>query len=318
MQIHPLFSVKKAAEVLGVEKQFLREQLENGAIRGEKRRVGERDKWFIYHGEVKDLRDTKRLHELKERTKRISTEGLKEFFDEDDITDVPTNSEQPTGSGIWATADLNSALLAAPESANSEKAELLGDSTSDLSIPENRAINGTIHLADAVTTAVFENIELSDAVFHNETTTHSATLGAIMNVDASLVSSPESQNPDENYYVEPEPTNQGMTGRTSVTLDEVLQKLTVEFAYRLAEERSRVCELEQLLEAKEESLRRLPDLEKLLEDEQQKLSAEKTKLELEQAQRRTHEEQVVALQRRIDELESEKANQKPWWRRIFG
>jgi hypothetical protein len=44
MQIHPLFSVKKAAEALGVEKQFLRNQLEQGMIRGEKRRVGERDK----------------------------------------------------------------------------------------------------------------------------------------------------------------------------------------------------------------------------------------------------------------------------------
>jgi hypothetical protein len=84
MQIHPLFSVKKAAEALGVEKQFLRNQLEQGMIRGEKRRVGERDKWFIYNGEVKDLRDTKRLHELLERAGRISTEDMGDFFDEDD------------------------------------------------------------------------------------------------------------------------------------------------------------------------------------------------------------------------------------------
>jgi hypothetical protein len=84
MQIHPLFSVKKAAEALGVEKQFLRNQLEQGMIRGEKRRVGERDKWFIYNGEVKDLRDTKRLHELLEKAGRISTEDMGDFFDEDD------------------------------------------------------------------------------------------------------------------------------------------------------------------------------------------------------------------------------------------
>ena len=108
MQIHPLFSVKKAAEALGVEKQFLRNQLEQGMIRGEKRRVGERDKWFIYNGEVKDLRDTKRLHELLEKAGRISTEDMGDFFDEDD---EPVSGRDANSVGSVDSVD----ALSAPE-----------------------------------------------------------------------------------------------------------------------------------------------------------------------------------------------------------
>jgi hypothetical protein len=306
MQIHPLFSVKKAAEVLGVEKQFLREQLENGAIRGEKRRVGERDKWFIYHGEVKDLRDTKRLQELKEKAKRISTEGLKEFFDEADTLAQENETDHTTGESV---ASAENTPVTSPD-------YLPGQTSSDFHLNEaafdtsasgrpgddDQSLLDTTGISASSTTLQAEGLVLSE----------------LAELDALVLSNDEPLFAENNFYVDPEQANQGVSGKTAITLDAVLQKLTVEFAYRLAEERTRVCELEQLLEAKEESLRRLPDLERLLEDEQQKLLAEQTKLEEEQTQRRAHEDQVAVLQKRIAELETRKSSTKSWWRKIFG
>jgi hypothetical protein len=83
MQIHPLVTVKKAAAVLGVDKKIIRQKLTTGEIQGERRRVGEKDKWFVYHGAVQNLLESERLPELQEKADRVSTEGLTELFEDD-------------------------------------------------------------------------------------------------------------------------------------------------------------------------------------------------------------------------------------------
>ena len=82
MQIHPLVTVKKASAVLGIDRNTLRERLGSGEMKGEKRRVGEKEKWFIYHEEIENWLEKQRLPELTEQTDRLSTEGLSEIFDE--------------------------------------------------------------------------------------------------------------------------------------------------------------------------------------------------------------------------------------------
>ena len=68
MQIHPLVPMRKAASLLGVEKDQLKAKLVSGEIKGEQRRVGSKDKWFVYSGEVSNRIDTERLPELMKRT----------------------------------------------------------------------------------------------------------------------------------------------------------------------------------------------------------------------------------------------------------
>jgi hypothetical protein len=313
MQIHPLFSVKKAAEVLGVEKQFLREQLENGMIRGEKRRVGERDKWFIYHGEVKDLRDTKRLHELTEKAKRISVEGLTEFFDDDDILEEPKENSlianfTDTTPLVEESQSLSRDIISAEH--NAANADLI-DSSSGTTLSSVFSL----HMTEG---AVELPVKSTDALQQPEP--DAPALGEKV---FPVVNSIESIKCIELFYSGASPekltdTQPEVTGSTSITLDAVLQKLTVEFAYRLAEERSRVCELEHLLDTKEQCLKQLPDLEKRLQAEQAKLLSEQSRLEEEQALRRAHENEVVSLKQRILELESGKSSTKPWWHRLFG
>lgn len=68
MQIHPLVPMRKAASLLGIEKDQLKAKLVSGEIKGEQRRVGSKDKWFVYSGEVSNRIDNERLPELMKRT----------------------------------------------------------------------------------------------------------------------------------------------------------------------------------------------------------------------------------------------------------
>jgi hypothetical protein len=48
MQKHPMLSVKEAAEALKIDERSVRDRLANGTLKGEKKMVGLREKWFIY------------------------------------------------------------------------------------------------------------------------------------------------------------------------------------------------------------------------------------------------------------------------------
>jgi hypothetical protein len=52
MQKHPMLSVKEAAEMLRLDERSVRERLINGQLKGEKKSVGLREKWFVYSGAV--------------------------------------------------------------------------------------------------------------------------------------------------------------------------------------------------------------------------------------------------------------------------
>lgn len=52
MYKHPMLSVKEAAAALGCDERWIREKLNQGTLKGEKRTIGLKDKWFVYKGEI--------------------------------------------------------------------------------------------------------------------------------------------------------------------------------------------------------------------------------------------------------------------------
>ncbi len=56
MQKHPMLSVKEAAAILRLDERSVRERLINGQLKGEKKNVGLREKWFVYSGSVEAAR----------------------------------------------------------------------------------------------------------------------------------------------------------------------------------------------------------------------------------------------------------------------
>ncbi len=83
MQKHPMLSVREAADLLGCDERWVREKLYNGSMKGEKKTVGMRDKWFVYKGEVDAVLAQKRSFteapgsstiEVEERTVEAESE----------------------------------------------------------------------------------------------------------------------------------------------------------------------------------------------------------------------------------------------------
>ena len=52
MYKHPMLSVKEAAAALGCDERWVRERLNQGQLKGEKKNIGAKEKWFVYKGEI--------------------------------------------------------------------------------------------------------------------------------------------------------------------------------------------------------------------------------------------------------------------------
>lgn len=59
MNKHPMLSVKEAAQLLGCDERWVRERLNQGQLKGEKKNIGLKEKWFVYAGEVQSVLDRK-------------------------------------------------------------------------------------------------------------------------------------------------------------------------------------------------------------------------------------------------------------------
>ena len=86
MQTQPLITVKKASAVLGIDRRVLRQRLGSGEMKGEKRRVKDKEKWFIYHDEIENLLDKQRNPQTTDVAERLSTDDLSDIFVEAEAT----------------------------------------------------------------------------------------------------------------------------------------------------------------------------------------------------------------------------------------
>jgi len=91
-----MVTVKDAAAALGFDERTIRDKLASGEWKGEKRLVGMKEKWFMYHGEFE--RQVERLRSL--RAERTSVEGIEQVFAVEataiamEATDVELDAEE--------------------------------------------------------------------------------------------------------------------------------------------------------------------------------------------------------------------------------
>lgn len=100
MQKHPMYSVKEAAAALGCDERWVREQLNQGQLKGEKQSVGLKDKWYVYKGEID------RALARKAAPNQAASQGHQQFFgvEEDDSETIDAEVQ----SSSTQTADNNS------------------------------------------------------------------------------------------------------------------------------------------------------------------------------------------------------------------
>lgn len=87
IQKHPMLTVREAASALGIDERTVREKLTSGQIKGEKRLIGLKEKWFVYRGEIETLIERQRLPRFDERS------ALEQSFGPESFDASPEQSE---------------------------------------------------------------------------------------------------------------------------------------------------------------------------------------------------------------------------------
>jgi len=83
-----MVSLKKAATALGLAKDDVRSMLDAGAIKGERKVVGEKEKWFVHHREIESFLGSKRIQGWNARQDRASLNGLHQIFEQDEANEA--------------------------------------------------------------------------------------------------------------------------------------------------------------------------------------------------------------------------------------
>jgi len=299
MQMHPMVTVKKAAALLGIDKSVLRQRLSEGSLKGERRMVGSKEKWFIYCGELDVLLD-QRLPELVERAERTSIDGLSDFFTNGEV--VPIGDEISTQS----TESQPEPVEACQSEIEDRAAEVAGRfelENADTALQTNQNVEALPAIE-----AEFEQIETVDSGAsdspNNEAECQAESVHQSIdfspNVPAKMLT--ESSFPQELFEVEGVLESQSAAEEVP-GLEGIVRCLTIEFAYRLTEERQTICKLQDQLEEKDMLLRRIPLLEKSLHE----VAACDRDKELELANLKAH---VAILEKQVLRLK------EPWWHRL--
>lgn len=106
MQKHPMYTVKEAAAALGCDERWVREQLNQGQLKGEKKSIGMKDKWFVFKGEVDQALARKGV------SATVSAESVEEnkqqFFgvEPEDAETIEENSASSSSAGIPTVQEL--------------------------------------------------------------------------------------------------------------------------------------------------------------------------------------------------------------------
>ncbi len=85
---HPMIAVKDAALMLGCDERWVRERLNQGQLKGEKRKIGAKDKWFVYKGAIEQaLAEARGVPTYSRATADVSVDDGGDF--ESDISFEP-------------------------------------------------------------------------------------------------------------------------------------------------------------------------------------------------------------------------------------
>lgn len=118
MQKHPLLTVKEAAEKLRLDERSVRERLANGQLRGEKKQMGLREKWFVYSGSV-EAAITKQdgpfsgEPDLSATAEEVTIES--ETISDSSNQDDETLDFTPSGNSAWLELNRKNAQVFAEE-----------------------------------------------------------------------------------------------------------------------------------------------------------------------------------------------------------
>ncbi len=264
MQIQPLVKVKKAANLLGVDKTELTRRLSTGEVKGECKTIGAKQKWFIFSGELDNLLVKERFGGTP--AERVSVEGMTEFFDAGETQE----SQQ-----AWSD-DAGEDVASSPTMEDGEAVEL---TTQPALRRRQRTRRQTPALPDSM--YISNVVDVEDVGLTMPTTVH-------IDRDAA----------PNTVTVENLPA---LSGESS--FEAIVHSLSMEFAYRLAQERQRVLQLEMRLEEQQSHMQQLEPLQNALQIEVRNGCMKDL--------------EIKSLQAHLAALTEKVELSQPWWKRLL-
>jgi hypothetical protein len=99
MQKRRMLSVKEAAAILGLDERSVRERLINGQLKGEKKQIGLREKWFVNGAAIDSIVSKQEIEDLYARDPIAKAEDA-EFVDAT-LDTSPGSDETQTDRSEW-------------------------------------------------------------------------------------------------------------------------------------------------------------------------------------------------------------------------
>ena len=296
MQKHPMLSVKEAAEALKIDERSVRDRLANGTLKGEKKQVGLRDKWFVYASAINSALAKQGDMNFIGNSMTVQEGSSRNIVD---TTSIPVSEVQETVDATYG--ELDDITL------NERAAPSRGDWH-----PETKA-----------------NLESLVETFMKPLVEKVATQERALLEQAALVAQQEKVIEEQKLQLRLLPDLQRRAEQEAEAAKAAELKLYEAAALRKQAEEERNAAQLKALEAEalnkqlaalraqqEESAKakqQVAELEQTLVQRQQESEAEIQKLKLEkEAQLKAVAEQLAALNQTVEELK------KPWWKKLLG
>ncbi len=328
---HSMISVKAAAALLGCDKRAVREKLDQGQLKGEKRLDGDKEKWFVKRADVEKLmqlsspppqnpiitapppRIRKRVAAQPSASKPWPTETAKSTPETNDLF----FGVEPTIVPTPQTVARQESWEETPGRGKDSASELVIESTS-WTTEQNSFASGDI--VDTTTVSDYSSVKAeSHNVIIDTTTISEAPLFAPSDWTSSSIEYEAASSASRSQHAAPnyddvvadradhgsDPYDAALNDadrydeplKTEAALMNVIQVMTKEFVKRMEDERSLNARLLEELEVKNAQLRLLPDLQKRA-DELYKVEFEAAALRLQiSCMHQQHIDALVCLER---------------------
>ena len=288
MYKHPMLSVKEAAALMGCDERWIRERLNQGQLKGEKRTIGLKDKWFVYKGEIDAALARKGVFasvsaELPSREPKESEQyfGVEGSVEDDETVDAQVSDNASAAAGSASVAELVRLIA-------NEFAEKL-DQQTQLNWQLKRELEEKER----------QLLLLPDLQSRAEEERKAAELKSLETIAL------------QKQITEMAAAAQKARELEEQVVPELQQQLNQERQSKETELNTLQEKLRQLEEEREEAEKARLKVEELEKAMEALRAEEHTKLEEKEARERAIQEQLTALTGQLQQL------REPWWKKLF-
>lgn len=302
MQKNTMISVKDAAALLELDERSIRERLINGSLKGEKRNVGQREKWFVHAGSIEaELKEKRSAQNMAEMLKYPPTDN---------------NANAINFSPEFQQQVMQQQYVQALQ-------QPMAGAQGQQYVPQQQRMPLNAHGVP---------VQASTSIISQDPAISSAPVEGLAKVDTDI-SDTEEAIVDVQYSNDSKSTLEKERAMMKALAEEMMKPLIE----KVEEQKSILVANERVIEEQKEQLRLLPDLQARKAELENKIDGERKAAEVNYAKAQALEEKLSERESEIIRIKAEKDTEtrliqeqlskltqkldkleRPWWQKLFG